>query len=177
MAKGLRKKGQSDLLNKLVCDCITFGLKEKEALEYIEKEFGEPLSKRAYWDRRRRVLRNNSQNRWMDHFTRIGFVQNHRRQIEDIQKIQDDSMHRFYELTNPPKNILANNRRGDENLILKLKEDIRVNARLLSELGIGTPIIAAIKRRIEDAYSFQTNLKNINANSSDDDNADKYYAP
>jgi hypothetical protein len=93
----------------------------------------------------------------MDWFSRIGFVQSHRRQIYDIQKIQDDSMHRFYELTNPkPMEIFRKQVRGDENLILKVKEDIRSNTRLLAELGLGTPVLAAIKRRIEDAYSFQT---------------------
>jgi hypothetical protein len=35
LGKGQRKKGESDFLNKLVSDCITFRLKEKEALEYI----------------------------------------------------------------------------------------------------------------------------------------------
>jgi hypothetical protein len=33
----------------------------------------------------------------------------------------------------------------------KLKQDIRDNVKLLSDLGMGTPIIAAIKRRIDDA--------------------------
>jgi len=43
LGKGLRKKLESDFLNKLTSDCITFRLKEKEALEYIEKEFGESI--------------------------------------------------------------------------------------------------------------------------------------
>lgn len=60
MGKGQRAKGQSDFLNKLVSDCITFRLKEKEALEYIGLEFGESISKRAYWNRRRRILSDDS---------------------------------------------------------------------------------------------------------------------
>jgi len=37
----------------------------------------------------------------------------------------------------------------DQNLILKLKHDIRENIRLLTDLGLGTPIISAIKARID----------------------------
>lgn len=45
--------------------------------------------------------------------------------------------------------------KSDQSVILKLKEDIRANTRLLAELGIGTPVIAAIKKIIEEAYSLQ----------------------
>ena len=141
-------------------DCITFRLKEKHALEYIGKEFGQPVSKAAYWRRRAKLLTSDSHKGWMDWFTRIGFVQSHRRQMEDIQKIQDDSLHYFYELTNPkPMQIFGTKIRGDENLILNLKEDIRANTRLLAEMALGTPILAAIKRRIEDAYQLQLALE------------------
>jgi hypothetical protein len=153
LGKGLRKKSQSDFLNKLTSDCITFRLKEKEALEYIEKEFGESISKRSYWHRRRRILNDNSQTSWMDWFTSVGFVQSHRRQTDDIEKINNDSMHRLYQLTH--QNILGKIERGDESLILKLKDDIRQNVRMLAELGDGTPVISAIKKRIEDARTLQ----------------------
>ena len=164
----MRKKGDNKLLNKLVSDCITFRLHEKEALEYIEKEFGEPLSKRAYWDRRRRLLNDNSHKGWMDWFSRIGFVQSHRRQIDDIEKIHNDSMHRFYELAHPTPYLMqiinkGKPQQGDENIILKLKEDIRENIRLQLELGLGTPVISAIKRRIDDAYSLNRNDNTNNA--------------
>jgi hypothetical protein len=34
-------------------------------------------------------------------------------------------------------------------MILRLKNDIRENAKLLSELGLGTPIISAIKAKMQ----------------------------
>ena len=37
----------------------------------------------------------------------------------------------------------------DEDKLSKLKQDIRENTKLLSELNLGTPIISAIKARIE----------------------------
>ncbi len=74
-------------------------------------------------------------------FSRIGFVQSHRKNIEDIQRLQDDSMHQlFIESTKNDRN---------EVMILKLKQDIRENIKLLSELGLGTPILSAIKSKLE----------------------------
>ena len=35
-------------------------------------------------------------------------------------------------------------------MIFRLKNDIRENAKLLSELGLGTPIISAIKAKIQE---------------------------
>ncbi len=78
---------------------------------------------------------------WLDHFSRIGFVLHHKQQIENAKRIQEHSMKNFTEeLTreNP-----------DPDLILKLKHDIRENIRLLTDLGLGTPIISAIKTRID----------------------------
>jgi hypothetical protein len=40
-------------------------------------------------------------------------------------------------------------------MILRVKNDIRENAKLLSELGLGTPIISAIKSKIQDAEAIQ----------------------
>ena len=37
----------------------------------------------------------------------------------------------------------------NEVMILKLKLDIRENIKLLSELGLGTPIVSAIKSKLE----------------------------
>ena len=105
LGKGQRKKRDGDFLNKLISDCITFRLKEKEALDYVEKEFGQSISKRSYWDRRRRILSDNSQKSWMDWFSLVGFAQTHRKQTENIENINNDSMHRLYQLTH--QNILG----------------------------------------------------------------------
>ena len=43
----------------------------------------------------------------------------------------------------------------DEYKILKLKQDIRDNTQLLSELNLGTPIISAIKSKLENAKTLQ----------------------
>ena len=82
---------------------------------------------------------------WLNHFTRIGFVQHHKEQIDTIQKIQDDSLRQFLiEINHSQDN-------RDEDKIMKLKQDVRDNVKLLSELGLGTPIISAIKAKLQRA--------------------------
>ena len=87
----MRKKAESGFLNKLVSDCITFRLHENEALEYIEKEFGQPISKRSYWRRRQHLTSHTSSKLWVNWFSRIGFVQLHKKQIDDVITILEDS--------------------------------------------------------------------------------------
>jgi CHAT domain-containing protein len=132
---------ENKFLNELVLDCITYRLGEREALEYIRIRFKE-ISESSYKQRKAHVLSDESTQIWLNHFTRIGFVQHHKEQIEVIQKIQDDSLRQVFIETN------RNNR--NENVILRLKNDIRENAKLLSELGLGTPIISAIKAKLQD---------------------------
>lgn len=142
-----RTPTESRFLDELVSDCITYGLKEKEALKYVEVKFGQEIKSRSYEMRKSKLLSEGSMQIWLNHFTRIGFVQHHKEQIEHIQKLQDDSLKQFY--------LETINEQRNEDKILKLKQDIRDNVKLLSELGLGTPIISAIKAKIEDAKTVQ----------------------
>jgi ribosomal protein L15 len=134
---------ESKFLNSLVQDCITYRLNEKEALEYIKTRFRD-ISISSYKIRKANVLKDKSTQIWLNHFTRVGFVSNHKKQIEEIQNIQNDSLHQLFEET------IKKNKRRDEHKILKLKADIRENSKLLSELSLGTPIISAIKAKLQD---------------------------
>jgi ribosomal protein L15 len=134
-------ESENKLLNELVKDCITYRLEEKEALQYIAIRFKQ-VSLSSYKHRKAKVLSEDANQMWLNHFTRIGFVQHHKEQIETIQKIQDDSLRQVFEETK------KENR--NENTILRLKNDIRENAKLLSELGLGTPIISSIKAKLQD---------------------------
>ena len=123
----------------LVQDCVTFRLTEKEALEYIEKRF-KKISETSYKQRKGRIMSDESTELWLNHFTRIGFIEHHKEQIETIKMIQRDSIQQLQiEKQREPRNQL---------LILKMREDIRENSKLLSELGVGTPIIAELKIRM-----------------------------
>lgn len=110
-------------------------------MQYIKIEFGEEISLSSYWRRRGRLQSDTHTQHWLNQFTKIGFVQHHRKQIDDLEKVQADRLRQFF--------IETKRNPRDERKISQLNYDIRENARLLSELGLGTPIISAIKAKIE----------------------------
>ena len=132
------------MLDKLVSDCITFGLHLDESLEYIGKNFG-PISKRTYFRRRSKLTSEESINAWLSYYTRIGFVELHKRLTDIIENLMEGSVNRLYEEEKKPIAI------RNESLILNLKKDIKENSRLLVELGTGTPIVASMKSRLDKA--------------------------
>lgn len=81
---------ENKFLNSLVVDCIIYLLTAEEALSYIKTRF-HIISERSYKQRKATVLSDESTEVWLNHFTRIGFVQHHKEQIEHIQRLQDDS--------------------------------------------------------------------------------------
>ncbi len=113
-----------------------------EALEYIKREYG-LINRRTYYRRRNKLLSDDTRNSWYSYFTRIGFVELHKEQMDTIQIIQDDSLRRFY--------LEATKENRDENLILRLKNEIRETSKLLSEFSLGTPVVAGIKAKLEKA--------------------------
>jgi hypothetical protein len=118
-----------------------FRLTETEALEYIEHRFRE-ISLSSYKSRKSKINNDKSTEIWLNHFTRVGFVTNHKKHIEYIRSILDDSLRQFF--------IEKNKKNRDEKKLQNLKNDIRENTKLLSELNLGTPVISAIKSRIEN---------------------------
>ena len=145
---------ENKLLNELVKDCIMYRLTESEALEYIKFRH-HAISLASYKSRKGKVQSDQSSQIWLNHFTRIGFVNNQKQQIEVIEKIQSDSLKQLYL-------ECAKQDRRDEGIIFRLKEDIRENTKLLSEFGLGMPIIAAIKAKLEEATQIQKQRYNNN---------------
>ena len=131
---------ENKFLAELVKDCITYRLTETEALEYIKKRF-HAISLSSYKLRKSNVLSDKSTELWLNNFTRIGFVSNHKKQIENIEKILEDSIKQFF--------YEKDKKNRDERKIQQLKNDIRENVKLLSELNLGTPILSAIKAKLE----------------------------
>ena len=132
------KQVEDKFLEELVKDCMTYRLSEKEALQYIESRF-KRISEASYKLKKAHILSDNSIQLWLDYFSRMDFVQHHKKQLEDAQRIQDHSLRHL--VTEISRNM------PDQYLILKLKHDIRENIRLLTDLGLGTPIISAIKEK------------------------------
>ena len=140
---------ENKFLNSLVVDSIIYRLSTEESLSYIQTRF-KKISEASYKKRKAAVLSDESTQVWLNYFTRIGFVQHHKEQMEHIQRVEEDSMRQFFVET------IKGNRNEDR--ILKLKQDIRDNVKLLSELGLGTTIISAIKAKLErqeDAKTIQ----------------------
>ena len=67
--------------------------------------------------------------------------------MEHIQRLEEDSMRQIFIET------IKGNRNEDR--ILKLKQDIRDNVKLLSERGLGTLIISAIKANLDKQENVQ----------------------
>jgi len=140
---------ENKFLNSLVVDSIIYRLSTEESLSYIQTRF-KKISEASYKKRKAAVLSDESTQVWLNHFTRIGFVQHHKEQMEHIQRVEEDSMLQFF--------VETIKRNRNEDRILKLKQDIRDNVKLLSELGLGTPVISAIKAKLErqaDAKTIQ----------------------
>ena len=140
------------LLDKLVTDCITYRLTEKEAHRYIEEEYGKPISSKTYFTIKSRLESQSevTSQLWLNEFTRIGFVQHHRKLIDNLERIYEDNLNRFFiESRKEPRN---------DELILKINANIRENTRLLCELGLGSPIIAAVKAKLQQ-YESQSKIE------------------
>jgi hypothetical protein len=129
-------------LNSLVQDCITFGLSEKESLEYIKVRYGKPISRASFTRIKSYIVSDRQTDTWLNNFTRIGFVKNHQQDIEVIRTLRDDSMRQLL--------IETNRQQRDEYKILKLKDNVIETTKLLSELNLGTPIISSIKVKLSE---------------------------
>jgi hypothetical protein len=118
-----------------------YNFSEKVALEYINPRFGKSISGRTYRRYKSAILDGNLTNNWMNYFTRTGFVVQHHQLLNTARRLLEGSM----------RELLSEEQKAHHNfnLILKLKEDIRQNIRILNEFVLGTPIIARIKERIE----------------------------
>ena len=135
------KKSDNKLLNEFVKDCVTFRLTETEALDYIKIRYGRKISIASYKRRKAFFKSDLSTQIWLNDFTRIGYVINHRQHMERINKICDDSIRQLL--------IETNKQNRDERKILALKDSIIETTKLLVELDMGTPIISAIKTKLE----------------------------
>lgn len=136
-------KDKSILLDKLISDCISFGLHLREALEYIRREYTyNSVSERTYFRRRKKLLSDNTRDSWFSHHCRIGFVELHKKVMEDLQRQYDDTIHQLFieEKTKDPR---------DEELIINLKKLYLEIAHELSEFAVGTPVIAGIKFKLD----------------------------
>jgi len=138
----VRTRKDSVALNQLIADCIVLNLNEKEALEYIEKRFGKRLSPRTYYLRKKNVDILDNANQWIDGFTKTGQILTIHQIMDAAQKQFNDTNYRLY--------LEQHTESRNENLILKLKADLREQGLYILKLSDTTPIILKIKQVIDE---------------------------
>ena len=155
------------MLYNLVLDCETYRLSEEEAKEYVRKRTNGKieLSHVQYYRIKRHIHSDPEIQNWFNHFTRIGFVIEHRKRIEEMELLQKTLLQEYYKELEKPKG------KGDKVWLLKLSERIESQNKRLSELTLGNPIIAKIKKQVDIKYGettagISTDSKNI-GNSED----------
>lgn len=137
-------KDESVVLS-LVSDCVNFGLDEKQSLLYIKTRFGKDMSPRTYYKYKKKIDSGQYAEQWLSYFAKVGFLINHKQYIETIETIQKDTMKDYLVLNT------QDTRSKNMKVINTLRNDIRENTKLLQELSLGTPIIAQIKAKLENA--------------------------
>lgn len=141
-------KREEQVLMPLVADCVNFGLSEKEALNYIKIRLGREIAKDAYYRRKKKVDAGKYATEWLNYFTRVGYLITHKQILDVIDMVQKDTIRDY---------LIENNRmQKDPELIHSLRNEIRENAKLMQEVSLGTPIIAQIKAKLENAQMLST---------------------
>ena len=141
---------ENEILNALVADCVNYNFTEREALSYIKSRLGRAISADAYYRRKKNIDSENYANEWLNYFSRIGFLVKHKQIIEIVEKMQQDSLKDYLIVQSKPFEV------RNKNEVSKLRYEIRESAKLLQELYLGTPIIAQIKAKIENAQMLQS---------------------
>ena len=129
---------EEKFLNATIIDCITFNLKWEQAKVYIKRRFGREISEPTYYDRKKKLESEETFRLWLNNQTRMGYMLNHKMVLDDMMRLREYTLKRFFIESNQPEEKLNNE------LILKLTNDLRDTDRLISEFNIGTPILSQI---------------------------------
>src|ERR671931_2135945 len=138
-------------LLEAVRDCITYSLTEREALAYIKNRTGDELSTRHYYRIKSFVQSEPSTQLWLSQFTKLGFVTEHRKHIDEVNKARSEMWRMILEEHS------KTDEEQDKQLIAKLYSQIQENVKLASALNLGTPVVAQIKAMVDKASSNNNN--------------------
>jgi hypothetical protein len=147
---GSFKANENEILTALVADCINYGFTEKESLTYIKSRIGREISAETYYRRKKQIDSGNYASEWLNYFTKVGFVVKHKEIIDVIEMVQHDTLKDYLNEQSKPFEL------RNKYEVSKLRYEIRENAKLLQELSLGTPVIAQIKAKIENAQMLQS---------------------
>jgi hypothetical protein len=144
-------KHQKYQLLEAVRDCVTYFLTEREALAYIKNRTGQKLSTRNYYRIKNFVQSDPSSTQlWLSQFTKLGFVTEHRKHIDEVNKARAEMWHMILEEQAKP------DQEQDKFLIAKLCSQIQENIKLASALNLGTSVVTQIKAMVDKANESNT---------------------
>jgi murein DD-endopeptidase MepM/ murein hydrolase activator NlpD len=159
-------KQQQYQLLEAVRDCITYSLTEREALAYIKNRTGLEISRRHYYNIKDFAQSEPSTQLWLSQFTKLGFVTEHRKHIDEVNKARAEMWRMIL------KEQIRPAEQQDKFLIAKLYSQIHENIKLASALNLGTPVVAQIKAMVDKASnnnesnSLYYNRQDIQSSSS-----------
>ena len=152
-------KEQKHMLIQCIIDCDLFGLSDREGMDYVEKKTGRSISLTSYQRYKKLALNDNTSIAWLDYFARIGFVEHYRKRMNEMETLQKNIYRQLnLELSKKPEE-------QNKKYIISLSAEIRQNNIHLCQLGLGLPIIAKMKEKIEGRKQKILSLVNDNKNS------------
>jgi hypothetical protein len=136
-------KEQKHMLIQCITDADLFGLSDKEGIKYVEEKTGRAISLTSYHRYKKIAMNDNTSIAWLDYFARIGFVEHYRKRMNEMETVQKN----IYRLLN----LELNKKLEEQNkkYIIALSAEIRQNNIHLCQLGLGMPIIAKMKEKID----------------------------
>ncbi|PIN82301.1 MAG: hypothetical protein COV65_07145 [Nitrosopumilales archaeon CG11_big_fil_rev_8_21_14_0_20_33_24] len=134
------------LLYNLVMECETYRLSEKESMDYIRKKTdGECIISRRHYSRiKRRINSEDECKNWLNNQARFGFVSEHKKRIDEMEMVLRKLMKLLLSETAKDES------KQDRHLILKTLSQIESANKRLSELSLGSPVIAEIKNQVKE---------------------------
>ena len=170
---------QFDKAAPYVMDCISYKLTEREAIQYI-KSRGFSVGPATYNRWKKKAVNDESLNKFFTHHARIGFIENFRKEIHEVEKIQEQLMRLYVEETSKTSTIIdpkdtrdvsneqklrIKNKDKDKYLIMKLAQTMLDYNKRHEELSLSNPTIAAVKRKIDlaDKYPMVKSMLESNA--------------
>ena len=148
------KISQSDtaVIHSAVQDAIFYNLSTKEGLMYVQNKLGRPISERAYFTAKKKILDNGAEDTakealWLDQAARVGFVRIHKRCMDHIEEMLNHDWHLFLIQKSKP----LEEQEANLSNIIKLKDSIAEHLKLYSDMSHAAPIVAQIKAMISEA--------------------------
>ena len=153
-------KQEKYMLMQCIIDCDLFGFSDKEGMKYVEEKTGRAISLTSYQRYKKKALNDNSATAWINYFSRLGFVDHYRKRMNEMETLQKYIYRQLsLELNKKPEE-------QNKKYIISLSSEIRQNNVHLCQLGLGMPIIAKMKEKIEGRKEKILSLVNDNKNNN-----------